>query len=133
MKLNQSAGFYLAAVSAVLTLVSLLLYPGVFATTGEVKVFLILSLIAAVVAIVLSFVLKNELTNLIAGAFAILMILAFCFSIGPMVTPIAYWYAGLYDYSTVSAYFTFAIVWAIAWLLSVVVSFTGVVKKDKQA
>ena len=133
MKLNQSAGFYLAAVSAVLTLVSLLLYPGVFATTGEVKVFLILSLIAAVVAIVLSFVLKNELTNLIAGAIAILMILAFCFSIGPMVTPIAYWYAGLYDYSTVSAYFTFAIVWAIAWFLSVVVSFTGVVKKDKQA
>ena len=131
MKLNKSVGFYLVAVSAVLTLVSLILYPGVFATTGEVSVFLVLSLIAAVGAIAASFVLKNELTNLIEGAFAILMILAFCLSIGPMVTPIAYWYAGLYDYSTVSAYFTFAIVWAIAWLISVVVSFTGVVKTSK--
>ena len=133
MKAKKSVGFYLAAASAVMTIVSLILYPGVFARTGEVNTFLLLGLIAAVAALGVSFAVKNELTNLIAVVSSTLLILAFCFSIGPMVTPIAYWYAGLYDYSTVSAYFTFAIIWAIAWLLSVVVSFTGVVKKGKQA
>ena len=130
MKAKKSVGFYLASASAVLTIVCLILYPGVFARTGAVNTFLVLGLIAAVAAVGISFTVKNELTNLIAVVSSTLLILAFCLSIGPMVTPIAYWYAGLYDYSTVSAYFTFAIVWAIAWILSVVVAFTGVFKKD---
>lgn len=128
MKAKKSIGFYFVAVSAVLSIVSLILYPGVFARTGEVNVFLVLSVVAAAGAVGISFAMQNELTNLIAGVSSVLLIVAFCYSIVPMVTPIAYWYAGLYDYSTVSGYFTFAIVWGIAWLLSVISSFTGVIK-----
>jgi hypothetical protein len=130
MKAKKTIGFYLVAASALLTIAGLVLYPGVFAKSGTVNTFLILSLVAAAAAVGTSFIMKNELTNLAAVAFSTLLILALGFSIAPMVTPIAYWYAGLYDYSTVSAYFTFAAVCGAAWVLSAVSTFTGMIRTD---
>ena len=131
MSVKKAIGFYLVVISAILAAVSLTLYSSVFAKTDKVNTFLLGSIIAGVVVIGFSFAVKNELTNLVAVVYSTLLFVAFCFSISPMVTPIAYWYAGLYDYSTVSAYFTFAIVVGAAWFLSIVSAFTGVLKVKK--
>lgn len=110
-------------------MVGIVLYGNVFAQAGQTRLFMILSLVAAAAAVGVSFSSMHELANLLEGAAAVLLFAGFCFSAAPMVTPIAYWYAGLYDYGTVSAYFTFAIVWAIAWLLALIGGFIGIAKK----
>lgn len=129
MKTKKSIGLYLLLAAAVVTVIGLILYGSVFAKSGSVNTYLILSLVAAAAAVGISFTAIPELPNLAAGLTTVLLFVGFCVSIAPMVTPIAYWYAGLYDYSTVSAYFTFAVVWAVAWILALVSSFTGIVKK----
>lgn len=129
MKTKNSFGLYLLLASVVLTIIGIILYGNVFAQDGKTRLYLILSIVAAAASIGVSFTKLRELPNFVAGLATVLLFVSFCFSVVPMVTPIAYWYAGLYDFSTVSAYFTFAIVWAVAWIFAMVSSFTGLVKK----
>lgn len=131
MKAKKSFGLYLLLAAAVLTVIAMVLYGSSFATDKLAYLFLGLSLAAAAVSVGMSFTKLTEVANLAAGVATVLLFIGFCITISPMVTPIAYWYSGLYDYSTVSAYFTFAAVWVIAWLAAMVCSFTGVAKRIK--
>ena len=128
--MKKSIGFFLSIASAVIALVSIFLYGNVFAQADNTRTCLIVSVIVAAIAIGMSFTSMKELPNLVGGIFAVLLIVAACFSIGPMVTPIAYYYSGLYDFSTISGYVTFCAAWAAAWVLALVSSFIGLTKKS---
>ena len=131
MKTKKAFGLYLLLAAAVATVIGIVLYGSVFAKVGSTRLYMILSIFAAAVAVGVSFTKQTELANFAAGISMVLLFIGFCVSIAPMVGPIAYWYSGLYDYSTVSAYFTFSIVWVIAWLLAMIGTFIGIAKKEQ--
>ena len=126
MKTKKSFGLFLLLAGAVVTVVGTILYGKVFAQDQNTRLFMVLSLVAAVLAICLTYTRMHELPNFLSALSTTLLTAGLCISIVPMVTPIAYWYAGLYDYSTVGAYFTVLIVWGVAWLFLLVSTFVGI-------
>jgi len=129
MKSKKTIGFYFVIIAAVLTAAGMYLYPSVYAKTSLAPTFLLVSLIAGIVTVLAALVIGKEFSNFLVIVFAVLLMVAIGITIAPMVTPIALWYAGLYDLNTVNSYFTFGGVALVAWLLAVISSFTGVVKK----
>ena len=130
MKTKKSLGLFLLLAGVLVTVVGNLLYGSVFAQDQNTRLFMILSLVAAALAMGLTFTSMPELPNFLTALSAIFLTAGLCISIVPMVTPIAYWYACLYDYSTVSSFFRVLTLWGVAWLLLLVSSFTGI-KKTK--
>ncbi len=124
-----SFGFYLVALSTVLAIVSLIMYKNALVQTGIVNVFLILAIAAGACAVIAAIVKGNELANVLAAVHVVLMMAAVTASIGPMVNDIGLAYAGLNDMAAIIPYFTFAGVACAGWLLSLVASFAGIVKK----
>ena len=128
MKTKKTVGFYLTVVVAVLALVGLFLYPKVMERDSKVTVFLVITLLLACAAVALA-LMGNKIANPLGALAAVTFMAAIGFSAAPMVMPIGLWYAGLYDASTVNGYFTFVPVTCIGWLVAVVSSFMGLVKK----
>ena len=129
MKSKKTIGFYFVIIASVLTAAGLYLYPSVYSRDPMASKLLMASLIAGAVTILAALVIGKEFSNFLVIAFTVLLMVAVGFSIAPMVTPIALWYAGLYDLNTVHSYFIFGGVALAAWLLALISSFTGVVKK----
>lgn len=126
---KTSFGFYLIALSTVLAIVGLVLYKNALVQTGQVNTFLILAIVAGACACLAAIVLGKEIANVLAAAHVILMMAAVAVSIGPMVNDIGLAYAGLNQWSAITPYFHFVGVACAGWLLSLIASFAGIVKK----
>ena len=126
---KTSFGFYLIALSTVLAIVGLVLYKNALVKTGQVNTFLILAIVAGACAVIAAIALGKEIANVLAAAHVILMMAAVAVSIGPMVNDIGLAYAGLNQWSEIIPYFQFAGVTCVGWLLSLIASFAGIVKK----
>lgn len=126
---KTSFGFYLIALSTVLAIVGLVLYKNALVKTGQVNTFLILAIVAGACAILSALALGKEIANVLAAAHVILMMAAVAVSIGPMVNDIGLAYAGLNQWSAITPYFHFVGVACAGWLLSLIASFAGIVKK----
>lgn len=125
-----SLGFVLAAISTVLSVVCLFLYKPVVQQTGTTNTLLICAALAGAAALVLAFVLGKEISNLLLIVHAVLLIAVIGVSVAPVVNDMGLVFAGLYQNDIISAYITFAVLVCIAWLLSLVSTFTGLTKKD---
>ena len=126
---KTSFGFYLIALSTVLAIVGLVLYKNALVKTGQVNTFLILAIVAGACACVAAIALGKEIANVLAAAHVILLMAAVAVSIGPMVNDIGLAYAGLNQWSAITPYFHFVAVGCVGWLLSLIASFAGIVKK----
>ncbi len=126
---KTSFGFYLIALSTVLAIVGLVLYKNALVKTDQVNTFLILAIVAGACAVIAAIALGKEIANVLAAAHVILMMAAVAVSIGPMVNDIGLAYAGLNQWSAIIPYFQFAGVTCVGWLLSLIASFAGIVKK----
>ena len=125
-----TVGFVLTAISTVLAIVCCFLYKSVVQQAGTTYTLLIFAAVAGAAALVLAFVLGKEIPNLFLIAHAILLMVAICISIAPVVNDMGLVFAGLYQMDIINAYITFAIFACIAWLIAVVASFMGVTKKE---
>ena len=126
---KTSFGFYLIALSTVLAIVGLVLYKNALVKTSMVNTFLILAIVAGACACVAAIALGKEIANVLAAAHVILLMAAVAVSIGPMVNDIGLAYAGLNQWSAITPYFTFVGVGCAGWLISLIASFAGIVKK----
>ena len=126
---KTSFGFYLIALSTVLAIVGLVLYKNALVKTSQVNTFLILAIVAGACAIIAAIALGKEIANVLAAAHVILLMAAVAVSIGPMVNDIGLAYAGLNQWSAIIPYFQFVGVACGGWLLSLIASFSGIVKK----
>ena len=126
---KTSFGFYLIALSTVLAIVGLVLYKNALVKTSMVNTFLILAIVAGACAIIAAIALGKEIANVLAAAHVILLMAAVAVSIGPMVNDIGLAYAGLNQWSAITPYFTFVGVGCAGWLISLIASFSGIVKK----
>ncbi len=126
---KTSFGCYLVALSTVLAIVGLVLYKKALVQTGQVNTFLILAIVAGACAVLAAIALGKEIANVLAAAHVILLMAAVAVSIGPMVNDIGLAYAGLNQWSAITPYFYFVGVACGGWLLSLIASFSGIVKK----
>ena len=126
---KTSFGFYLVALSTVLAIVGLVLYKNTLVQTGQVNTFLILAIIAGACAVVAAIATGKEIANVLAAVHVVLMMAAVAVSIAPMVNDIGLAYAGLNQWSAITPYFHFVAVGCVGWLLSLIASFAGIVKK----
>ena len=122
---KKTLGFYLSAISAVLALVSVILYGNVFATDGMVRPLLIVSIVAALTAV------KGKFPggNLLPVLSAVLVMGGVASSFGPMANTVVFEALGMYTTTYSQAYFTFVGVGAAAWVVSVIAAFSGIAKK----
>ena len=84
--------------------------------------------VVACAAVVLAFMGKT-FANFLAIVATALAMLGLGLSVGPMVNEIGLVYAGLNPYSNVAGFVNFAVVAAIIWVLALIGTFCGLVKK----
>ena len=128
--MKKTAGFYLSALSCVLSLVCVFLYGSVLFTSDFVRPILIVNVV--VCAVVLGLTLAGKVIpcgNLLPFINAILCMAAVALSIAPMVNTVVFAFMGMNPMSNAQGFLTFAGVGLAAWLLSVIASFTGIVKR----
>ena len=130
MKAKRSAGFVFVLISTIIAGVCIYLYRDALIRSDLAAKLLIAATAAGVCAVLTAFVPGNELANICAAAHVILMIAAISISISPMVNEMGLVYAGLNPMSNLTGYLRFAVVGCIAWLLGLISTFTGLVKKD---
>ena len=123
---KKTLGFYLSAISAVLALVSVILYGNVFATSGSVRPLLMVS-----VAVLALTAVKGKFPggNLLPVLSAVLVMGGVASSFGPMANTVVFEALGMYTTTYSQAYFTFVGVGAAAWVVSVIAAFSGIAKK----
>ena len=127
---KKTLGFYLVALSTVLALICLVLYKNTLVKTSMVNTLLILAVVVGACAVLTAFAIGKEFTNFLAVVHAVLLIAAIGMSIAPMVNDIGLAYAGLNQWTSIYGYFTFVGVACAAWLLGLIASFIGLVKKS---
>lgn len=130
MMANKSIGFYLSAASAVLAVISVVLYGGVLYQSSIVTGLLVAAIVVCVAAVGASFAVNGlEAVNLLPAVSSVLLIVAAALAAGPMVREVAYVYAGLNPMDNLQGWIIFTVVTVVAWLVSVVATFGGVTKK----
>lgn len=130
MMAKKSVGFYLSAVSAVLAIVSVVLYGGVMYQSGLVTGLLVAAIVVSVAAVGASFAVNGlEAVNLLPAVSSVLLIVAAALAAGPMVREVAYVFAGLNPMDNLQGWIIFTVVTVVAWLVSVAATFGGVTKK----
>ena len=127
---KKTLGFYLSAISAVLALVSVILYGNVFAASSSVRPMLIVSIVVSVLVLALTAV-KGKFPggNLLPVLSAVLVMGGVASSFGPMANTVVFEALGMYTTTYSQAYFTFVGVGAAAWVVSVIAAFSGIAKK----
>ena len=127
--MKKTIGFYLSAVAAVLSLVSVFLYGSVSSANGMVRPLLIASVVVSVVVLGAGFASKSiPGGNLLPVLNSVLCMGAVGTATIPVISMIVFVAMGMNPYSTISAYVTFAVVAGIAWALDLISSFTGISK-----
>ncbi|MCD7917848.1 MAG: hypothetical protein LUF84_05290 [Clostridiales bacterium] len=117
---NKSGGFYLTALAAILTLVSLIVYNSVMYTYTLIYVLLVAALVLEVLPLFLNI---PFLTGVAPVANAVLNGAAGMGSAVVMVNQIAYVVTGLDQMSTITSYIVFASVAIVAMLVNIVAAF----------
>lgn len=127
---KKTLGFYLSAVSAVLALVSVILYGNVLATEGMVRPLLIISVVLSVLILALTAT-KGKLPggNLLPVVNAVLCMGAVAMSFGPMANTVVFAFMGMTPMSDAQGYLVFVGVGLAAWLVSVIAAFLGIAKE----
>ena len=124
-------GFLLIAASTVLAIVSIFLYNMALFRVNATTILLVVAAVAGVATLLLANSLGREISNFCVVVHTVLLMAALAVSIAPMVNEMGLVYAGLDPVSNLTGYFIFAAFVAVAWLLALVVSFTGIAKKQK--
>ena len=129
MKAKKSVGFFVLAVAAVVSVISIILYGSAMNKATSAYGFMIAAAVVACAALVLGAVSGNKLANWGGALAAVLMMAGLGWSLTVMVDAIGYVISGLYQFSLLQSYITFAVCGGIAWLLFLVSSFMSVVKE----
>lgn len=123
---NKALGFYLAAVVAVLSLVSVIVYGSVLVQDSIVTVLMIAAAVLAVATAVLGKLVEN---NWIVALVPVVNCAVITMAIGaaflPMIDQIAFVVTALDPYSTISALVIFAVIAVIALVANVVSCFVS--------
>lgn len=123
---NKSVSFYLTLVAAVLLLVGLPFYAQSAYAISTVYI-----MTAVVVAVEIAiFLTKGEIANGLCIAGAVAAAAAVIFSFSTQLDAIGYVLSGLFTFSQIQGFVTFAILAIVGWILFLVASFTGVSKKN---
>ncbi|MBQ6479937.1 MAG: hypothetical protein IJI45_02355 [Anaerolineaceae bacterium] len=130
MKAKRSFGFYLVAISTILSIAGLVLYRKALMQTSMTNTLLICAIAAGVCALLAALATGKEISNILCAAHVILVIAAISVSIAPMVNEIGLVYAGLNPQSNLTGYLHFAIVTCIGWIIGLVSTFTGIIQKN---
>ena len=129
-KAKKGLGVYILAVGAIIGIVALIVYGNSYATTTKAYGFMVAAVIAACATAALGFAGKGaSIANWGGVCAAALMAAGLGWSLTVMVDAIGYVVSGLYSFSTLQSYITFATIGGISWLLMLIGSFTGVLKK----
>ena len=129
MKAKKSVGFFVLAVAAVVSVISIILYGSAMNKATSAYGFMIAAAVVACAALVLGAVSGNKLANWGGALATVLMMAGLGWSLTVMVDAIGYVISGLYQFSLLQSYITFAVCGGIAWLLFLVSSFMSVVKE----
>ena len=126
--MKKTLGLYIFIRAAILAVVAVVLYGSVMYTADAVRPVMIAVAVVACAAVVLAFMGKT-FANFLAIVATALAMLGLGLSVGPMVNEIGLVYAGLNPYSNVAGFVNFAVVAAIIWVLALIGTFCGLVKK----
>ena len=128
-KAKKSIGFFILAAAAAVSIVSIVLYGSSYSTTPKAYAFMAAAAVVAAAALVVGQMTGNRICNWAGIAAAALMAAGLGWSLTVMVDAIGYVISGLYQFSTLQSYITFAICAGIGWFLYMVSGFTGILKK----
>ena len=128
-KAKKSIGFFVLAAAAIASVVSIFLYGSAMNKATSAYGFMIAAAVVACAALVLGAVRGSKLANWGGALAAVLMMAGLGWSLTVMVDAIGYVISGLYQFSLLQSYITFAVCGGIAWLLFLVSSFMNVVKE----
>ena len=128
-KAKKSIGFYILAAAAVVSVISIVLYGSAMNKTTNAYIFMIAAAAVAVAGLALAEVKGTKLATWGGFCAAVLMMAGLAWSLTAMVDAIGYVISGLYQFSLLQTYITFAIVGGIAWVLFLVSSFMNVVNE----
>lgn len=128
MKAKKSVGFFVLAVAAIASVISIILYGSAMNKATSAYGFMIAAAVVACAALVLAAVKGSKIANWGGALAAVLMMAGLGWSLTVMVDAIGYVISGLYQFSLLQSYITFAICGGIAWLLFLISSFMNVVK-----
>ncbi|MBQ8161054.1 MAG: hypothetical protein IJ083_09905 [Clostridia bacterium] len=127
---KKTIGFYLSICACVLALVACVLYGSAGQLSGVVRPLLIVSIVLSVICLGLNLVRAGfPGSNLLPLINAVLLMAALALSIGPMVNTVVFAFMGMTPMSAAEGYLIFAGVTLCAWCLSVIASFTGMIRK----
>ena len=126
--MKKTLGLYIFILAAILAVVAVVLYGSVMYTADAVRPVMIAVAVVACAAVVLAFMGKT-FANFLAIVATALAMLGLGLSVGPMVNEIGLVDAGLNPYSNVAGFVNFAVVAAIIWVLALIGTFCGLVKK----
>lgn len=128
--MKKTTGFYLSAISAVLTLACIFLYGKVLFTSSYVRPLLIVSLVLSVVILGVTAT-KGKFPggNILPLLNAVLGMAAIALSVAPMVNTVVFAFMGMNPMSNAQGFLVFVSVALCAWLFSVIASFLGLVKQ----
>ena len=126
--MKKTLGLYIFILAAILAVVAVVLYGSVMYTADAVRPVMIAVAVVACAAVVLAFMGKT-FANFLAIVATAPAMLGLGLSVGPMVNEIGLVYAGLNPYSNVAGFVNFAVVAAIIWVLALIGTFCGLVKK----
>ena len=127
---KKTFGFVIVAVTTILAVVCTYLYKSVMIQNSLTYGLMIAAAVVGALALILAMATGKEIANLFALVHTILIMAALGNSIAPMVNEIGLVYAGLNPKTNLTGFITFAVVSGIAWLISVIACFMGVVKKE---
>ena len=128
--MKKTVGFYFAALSAVLAIVCIFLYGNVLFTNGYVRPLLIADVVISAAVLALSASGKPiPGGNLLPLVCSLLCMAAVALSIAPMVNTVVFAFMGMNPMSNAQGFLVFAGAGLCTWLLSVIASFLGIVKK----
>ena len=128
MKAKKSVGFFVLAVAAIASVISIILYGSAMNKATSAYGFMIAAAVVACAALVLALVKGSKIANWGGALAAVLMMAGLGWSLTVMVDAIGYVISGLYQFSLLQSYITFAICGGVAWLLFLISSFMSVVK-----
>lgn len=128
--MKKTTGFYLSAISAVLTLACIFLYGKVLFTSSYVRPLLIVSLVLSVVILGVTAT-KGKFPggNILPLLNAVLGMAAIALSVAPMINTVVFAFMGMNPMSNAQGFLVFVGVALCAWLFSVIASFLGLVKQ----
>ncbi len=122
---NKSIGFYLTVVAMVLMLIGLPFYAK---SAYAISTVYIMTAIV-VVAEVGMFLTKGEIANGLCIVGTVAAAAAVIYSFSTQLDAIGYVLSGLYTFSQIQGFVTFAVLAIIGWILFIAASFIGVSKK----